>query len=208
MHFFKSPEGGALPDDQIEILIDEDANRNEILSRMHGLFKKADENDVVMMYYSGHGLEGNLIPSDFDGRANVIKGSEIRKIIDESKARHKVCFIDACHSGQMLAARGSFFESYDKYYATFNKVDAGSAYLFSSKDREVSLEHSGLRQGIFSHYLIKGLKGEADVNGNKIIDISEIYNFVYSRVKKYSGYTQTPQIAGDFDPMMPVAMIR
>ncbi|MFN0215473.1 MAG: caspase family protein, partial [Saprospiraceae bacterium] len=62
----KSPEGGALSDDQVEILVDEAATRENILKSMRNLFLKADDNDVVLFYFSGHGLEGCFLPVDFD----------------------------------------------------------------------------------------------------------------------------------------------
>ena len=65
--FLKSPEGGALPDEQIRILIDEDATKRNILASAEEVFARADENDVIIMYYSGHGLNGHFVPVDFDG---------------------------------------------------------------------------------------------------------------------------------------------
>ena len=63
--FLKSPEGGALPDKQVRILIDEQATRQNILDAMRTIFLRADENDVVMFYFSGHGLKGaSFIPVD------------------------------------------------------------------------------------------------------------------------------------------------
>ena len=47
--FLKSPEGGALPDKQIRLLIDEDATRSNIIRAMRSVFLKADENDVVLL---------------------------------------------------------------------------------------------------------------------------------------------------------------
>jgi hypothetical protein len=97
----KSPLGGALPDEQIEILVDEGATRENILRTMRRFFLKADENDVIMMYFSGHGLEGCFLPSDFDGYSNKLRHDEVRAIFMESKARHKICIADACHSGSL-----------------------------------------------------------------------------------------------------------
>ena len=78
----------------------------------------------------------------------------------------------------------------------------------SSKSEEYSLEDQGLRSGIFSHYLIRGLKGEADVDGNKIVTIREIYDFVYKNVRIYTSNVQSPTISGKFDFSMPVAVVR
>jgi uncharacterized caspase-like protein len=78
----------------------------------------------------------------------------------------------------------------------------------SSKKEEYSLESEGLRQGIFSHFLIKGLKGDADTNGDKIVSVTELYKYVYGSVRDYTKMAQTPILAGRFDEDMPVGVVR
>ena len=80
--------------------------------------------------------------------------------------------------------------------------------MLSSKKDEYSLEDQGLRQGVFSHYLMRGLKGEANLNHDKIIDITELYNYVQGKVKKYTNGLQSPNISGNYDPKMPVSFAR
>ncbi len=205
--FLKSPEGGALPDEQIRILIDEDATRMKIMSAMRQTFLKADENDVVLLYFSGHGLKGSFLPVDFDGFNNKLQHEDVQSVFNESKAKHKICFADACHSGTLTAMRapGNVLTN---YYNAFEGSRGGTALLLSSKGDEYSLEDQGLRQGIYSHFLIRGLKGEADSNRNKIVTIQELFNFVYKKVTTYTANAQTPTITGNYDKNMPVAAVR
>lgn len=206
--FLKSPEGGALPDDQIRVLIDDDANRANIIRTMRQVFLQADENDVVVLYYSGHGLPGSFLPVDFDGFNNKLQHQDIKDVFGETKAKHKLVLADACHSGSLMAMKAPVQETLKKYYNAFENSKGGTALLLSSKGDEYSLEDKGLRQGIFSHYLIRGLKGEADKNKNKIVTITELFDFVYNKVRVYTGNAQTPTITGEFDPEMPVAVSR
>ncbi|HND88992.1 MAG TPA: caspase family protein, partial [Saprospiraceae bacterium] len=110
--FLRSVEGGQVPENQISILVDEDATRENILKKMREQFLKADQNDVVLLYFSGHGLDGCFLPMDFDGYNNKLRHEEIKKIFQQSKAKHKLCIADACHSGSLnygngnLAAKG------------------------------------------------------------------------------------------------------
>ena len=207
--FLKSPEGGALPDEQIRVLIDEDATRSNILRTMRQVFLKADNNDVVLLYYSGHGLPGYFLPVDFDGFNNKVDHEDVKKIFRDSKAKHKICLADACHSGTLTAMRLAPTEiAIQKFYKAFETSTGGTALMLSSKGDEFSLEDGGLRQGIFSHFLIRGLKGEADKDNNKIVTIKELFEFVYAKVTSYTGNAQTPTITGKFDPNMPVAVRR
>ena len=207
--FFKSPEGGALDDDHIKILIDEDATRERIMNTMNEVFGKAGENDLIMLYFSGHGLKGSFLPIDFDGFNNKIYHEEINRILRNSKAKLKLCIADACHSGSLLAGRGDEIpETLQTFYKSLAQAGPGSALLMSSKSDETSLESKGLRQGVFSHFLIRGLKGEADSNKDALVSIQELYNYIFFNVRAYTGKRQSPLIQGNYDKNMAIAIRR
>lgn len=206
--FLKSPEGGALPDNQIKILVDDMATKEEILGAMEDVYLRADDNDLIMLYYSGHGLEGSFIPYDFDGSKNTLAHDEINSIFKQSRAKHKVCFADACYSGSYANAKGGVMEAVDDYYSKLQTIESSTAIMMSSQQNEMSLEYMGLRQGIFSHFLMRGLKGEADQNQDKTVTIQELFGFVNQNVKSYTANSQTPILAGSFDRKMPVSFVR
>jgi hypothetical protein len=206
--FLKSLEGGALPDEQMRILIDEEATRDNILNTMQDVFGQASPNDLVIFYFSGHGLNGSFLPIDFDGYNNKITHEEIAAAFNKSKAKYKLCLADACHSGSLFAMRSGEEPLLVQYYATLSKSISGTALIMSSKADETSLESAGLRQGVFSHFLIRGLKGEADKNKDKLVSVQEIYDFVFTNVRDYTGNRQSPVIKGTYDPVMPVSMVR
>lgn len=207
--FLKSPEGGALPDDHIKIMIDEAVTYKSVLQELANLSAKADGDDVIMLYMSGHGLDGAYVPSDFDGYKNQIPYDKILQLLDQSSAKHKLFITDACHSGSMLAsARSAYNVSLDNFYDAYSESSGGTAIITSSKKEEVSLEYGGLRQGVFSHFLIKGLKGYADYNKDKLINVSELYNYTSTHVKNYTLGMQHPSITGNYDSNMPVGMVR
>ncbi len=209
--FLKSPEGGALADDHLQVLIDEDATRNKILGALENVFLKAGRNDLVLLYFSGHGLQGSFLPSDFDGFNNKILHEEINSIFQRSQAKYKLCIADACHSGSLLAMKGATTKAENvvsKYYARLAQSAPGTALILSSKSNETSLESSGLRQGVFSHFLIRGLKGEADSNYDKIVTIQELFDYTDYNVRTYTGSRQSPVIKGNYDRNMPAAVVR
>lgn len=207
--FLKSPEGGALSDEQITVLVDEEANKENILSKMNYIFGKAGPNDLVMLYYSGHGLKGSFLPIDFDGYNNKLMHSEINAIMENSRAKYKLLLADACYSGSLFTMRSAEVpDAIQTYYSTLAEAGSGTALIMSSKSEETSLESSEVRQGVFTHFLMRGLKGEADLDGDKIVNINELFDFVYENVRNYSGNRQSPVIKGDYDKKMTVAVIR
>lgn len=207
--FLKSPEGGALKDDQIKILIDEAATKGSITSTMRELFGKAGPNDLIMIYFSGHGLKGSFLPSDFDGFNNKLLHEEINTIFKESPTKYKLCIADACHSGSLLEVRSGTMQTLlQSYYETLAQAQPGTALIMSSKSDETSLESNRLRQGVFSHFLIRGLKGEADKNGNKIVTVQELYEYISENVKVYTNHRQSPVMQGDYDRNMTISVVR
>ena len=206
--FFKSPEGGALDDRHLELLIDERATAANIERALAEKLAIADADDIVVFYYSGHGVDGYFIPVDFDGVHNLLSHKRVEQLFDASSARHKLVMADACHSGGLLAAKAYDSRSTDRLYEAFAKSQGGTALLLSSRTEEVSLEASGLRSGVFSHFVMRGMRGEADANHDKIVTVGELYDYTYGRVRDYTGKRQSPVLSGRFDRGMPVASLR
>ncbi|MBX2815376.1 MAG: caspase family protein [Saprospiraceae bacterium] len=206
--FLKSPEGGAVHDDQIHILVDESATKSNIDNALDEILLRADENDAVFCFFSGHGLSGSFLPIDSDGYQNNLEYEEVKEKLARCKANNKLYVADACYSGSLLAARTGLTKSLELFYNKMNASSGGTAFLVSSKPEEYSLESQGLRQGVFSHYLIKGLKGAADHDLNQIVTVEELFAYVHQHVREYTKNVQTPVLAGQFDRNMPVSMIR
>jgi hypothetical protein len=207
--FLRSPEGGAISKERMVKLIDEEATKDNILNAMQTTFRKAGPNDLVILYFSGHGLRGSFLPIDYDGHNNKLYHEEINAVLKSSPAKHKLCIADACHSGSLLTRRDGTVENMlEDYYEKLASSDPSTALIMSCKSEETSLESNNLRQGVFSHYLIRGMEGEADLNGDGTIGIQELFNFVSSNVRDYTGMRQSPIIQGQYDRNMPIGIIR
>ncbi len=209
--FLKSPQGGALADHQIKIITDDGAEKELIVDAMHQIYEQADTNDVIVFYFSGHGEEGAFLPYDFDGTSNHLWHNEIMEILNQYPARHKLCIADACHAGGMVeevSQRSGVNHVIADYRQAIKSANSGIALFMSSKAQETSLEYKGLRQGVFSYYFIEGLKGKANKNNDNIVNISELFDYVYQQVRNYTGNYQSPVLKGSFDNQMPLSIIR
>lgn len=213
--FYGSPEGGALSKDQKIVLVDGQATKAAILEALKKQFEKAGPNDMAAFYFSGHGLKGAFLPSDYDGtEASKLHHHEIAALMQTSQAKMKLCIADACHSGSFeekvlnAKAGNSASEVVRQLYGAFERSTGGTALFLSSKATESSIENNGLRQGVFSHYLMKGLAGAADRDFDNLVTIEELAAYVTSNVKQYTGGYQNPVIYGDFDQSTPVSAVR
>lgn len=214
--FWKSPEGGALDDEHSEVLVDDAATKSMVTKTMRTVFSKAKQNDLAIFFFSGHGLKGSFLPTDYDGDDIKLYHNEINKILTECPAKNKLVIADACHSGSYIASKGGqdnhpSEENRLQYLSALNNTQPGIVYLLSSMANEESLEVSTLHNSIFTYFVLRGLKGEANVNKDNFVTIKELFDYVYINVTDYAGKlgkVQTPVIKGDYDPNMPVSVVK
>ena len=86
------------------------------------------------------------------------------------------------------------------------------AVMMSCQGDETSMELGSLQQGLFTYYLMEGLGGAANNDGNKYVTIQELYYYVYHKVKDRAAqcrppHKQTPELFGKFDLRLIVAKV-
>lgn len=174
-------------------LLNEKATRQNIISEMRKTFAKATSEDIVVLFYSGHGYPGGF--AVYDGQLTY---TQIRKAMATSKCKNKMIFADACFSGK-IRTNGNSSQS------SLQSAKKANVMLFlSSRSNETSIERKDMQNGFFTTYLQKGLRGGADVNRDRIITAKELYDYVHDGVIKISGGKQHPVMWGKFSDNMPV----
>src|SRR4029079_16114450 len=84
----------------------------------------------------------------------------------------------------------------------------GRAIVTASRTSEVSSELPELGHGIFTYYLVQGLKGAADGNRDGIVSLQELYEYVEQQVTTKSrsvGGNQHPGMKGQVKGGRPLA---
>jgi len=174
------------------LLVDRQATRESILAALRQQFSKAKANDRVILFFSGHGAEGVLVPYDISS-SGFLYHSAIKTIFKNSKASLKMCILDACFSGSFGKPKT------DAPAKTNNTSNTTEVIMFlSSRQNESSGEFGILANGVFTHYLVEGLNGKADLNKDKYITVKELYSFVREEVTEFTKDKQTPVIFGKF----------
>ena len=78
------------------LLTNTDAKRSTIISESQKLFNQAGKNDIVVLFFSGHGYKGGFVT--YDG---YLTYEDVRQLFSGCKARNKMVFADACFSGDI-----------------------------------------------------------------------------------------------------------
>lgn len=207
--FLRSPEGGAIPTQNIINLVDKVATRRNILDSLNAMLGRVTKKDMVIFYFSGHGIKGAFLPIDYDGTyEKVVYHHEIYSALQHSNAQFKMCIADACHAGSMEEQKGLHGNSQTDFYQNSQSVQSDFAMLLSSTSSENSAEADRLQQSVFSYFLIKGLEGLADTNQDKRISIQELFNFVGENVRKFTQNRQSPTLTGQFDRGKIIGIVR
>ena len=88
-NFLKEQKFGKIQEDALVLLTDSSANKENIIDQMQRLYEKADDNDRLILFYSGHGGHRMFLPYDYSkkDKNTHLFHSEIKKIFKNSPAR-------------------------------------------------------------------------------------------------------------------------
>jgi hypothetical protein len=182
---------GLFPSDNVRLVTEREAA--EVLREAEELLRSAQPDDVVLLYYSGHGalsVAGDLLLATRDTRldrplSTAVKASSLSDMVEESSAATTVIILDCCYSGRFKGARGG------------NLAEAlagrGRFVLTSSRGGELADDaHVQNRASMFTHYLVEALRGAADdVDGDGLVGLNEIYRYVHAHLT--AGRRQVPE---------------
>jgi hypothetical protein len=192
------------------------ANAITILGALDELCTAADPQDTIVVFLSGHGFsesggkEGFFCAHFTDPEKLTTTGlslDEVRRRLVASKAKQRMLIVDACRNVPGARTVGAKLEIGEAFRAE------GLGVLFSTSPGTQSLEPRGIDQdaqgrtiqnGIFTHYLLRGLEGDADSNGDGWLTFRELAYHTWSEVKAKTELKQKPYLdwvgeaGGDF----------
>lgn len=210
--FLKSKKGGNVPSTNIVLLTDANASKSNIIAKGKALFAKAKKDDRVIFYFSGHGDKGCFLPYDVSLMGgNMLYFSEVKSIFKAAKCNTKLLFADACFAGSMkknVTQKADWKKALEKGHKSAGNMNI--AVMMSCQGDETSIESPSLQQGLFTYYLMEGLGGAANSDGNKFVTIQELYYYVYHKVQDEAAsrrHKQTPELFGKFDLRLIVAKV-
>lgn len=201
--FLQSAAGGRVPVQNITLLTNRSASKSAILKALR-LFEKATAQDRVIFYFSGHGLTGGFLPYDVSPTdpASILTHQEVKAGFKASASSTKLCIADACLSGSMTA-RQAWSKPVSATMASSNVV-----LMLSSRSMQSSVESGKARGGVFTYFMLEGLKGGADSNRDKIVTIKELYTYLSPRIRRNTPNHQSPLFYGKFSDGLSLSTLR
>ena len=186
----ENPEMGGF--DHVKILIN--PNASEMLEEIENYFRDRQPEDLILFFFSGHGVKDEKRDLFFSARntdkqkgelarAKAVSANFVRETIQWSKAKRKVIILDCCFSG----AFGDFVGKDDGSVDIETQLGAeGVVVLTSSSSTQYSFEQkeSGMLS-LYTRYLVEGMKtGAADENSDGFISVDELHQYASRKVHK------------------------
>ena len=177
------------------------ATRDNILTELRRTCNLATEGDILVFFFSGHGGKDGLCAYDTKNPQTMVRYEEVQQVIRNCKANNKQLFIDACYSGGLRLSSPSTSHSSSSAETSFTNSQ-GIMLFLSSRTNEASIENPWSANGFFTQYLLKGIKGAADTNRDRIISAKELFTYVSSNVTERTNGKQHPVMWGKFNDNM------
>jgi hypothetical protein len=189
------------------VFTDRTATTKNVKDKLVDIFTSNSEDEVIFLFFSGHGRACSKLPNkayfltyDFDPENDYsgVEFSFITDLINESRAKHIFMFMDACKSG--MISRGGKGEAMNTMMLSreWENFMPNRIILTSSSENERSFESDELKNGIFTYFLLEGLRGENE-------NIKELAQYIKEEVRDFcvkGGHKSTCQESMLFMPKL------
>lgn len=208
--------------DHVRHLADSEATADGIREGLRWLAEETSEDDTAIIFFSGHGgrvedalqTANYLIPFDADPKNvkdTAIESAELTSLLQNIPAGRLLVLFDCCHAGGIaeakyaLAPRPEFKAGMDEGFYARLAEGQGRVIIASSRSDEVSWVLPYMQNSLFTHYLLKALRGEGQTRGDGLIRIFDLFDFVSEKVARHDKW-QNPVLKAELENNFPIAL--
>ncbi|MGF1936979.1 MAG: caspase, EACC1-associated type [Nostoc sp. ChiQUE02] len=187
-----NPEMGDFAVADITVL--KNPQKQEIEEAIENLFNNRHKDDLLLFYFSGHGIKddrGQLYLSTratkkLNGKlakSSAVAASFLHNNINDSRSQRQVLILDCCFSGAV--AQGMNVKGVSIINVQDQLGGKGTAILTSSTSTQYSFEQEGSELSIYTRYLVEGIEtGAADKDTDGWISIDELHEYASTKVQE------------------------
>jgi hypothetical protein len=221
-------ERNRVPAENIFLLLNAEATLGNLRSILGTRLRAAaGKGDMVFIFFAGHGaaerdstspdgdgLEKYLLAYDSDPAdlfSTAMPMRDIAVIFNRIRSERLIFIADACHSG----ASGGRTVGTDGIRANISDTflerlagGRGKVIMTASAANEVSIEKDELQHGVFTYYLLDGLRGAADTDRDGAVSVDEAYRYVSEKVPRATGQEQHPMKKGSLEGSLVLVQVQ
>ena len=213
----RDPTYGRFRADHVRLIADSDATAVNIRAGLNWLARSATEDDLAAIYIATHGTAreqdaaGASYVVTYDTDVDSLDGLystaipmvEITTVVrTRIKALKVAVILDTCHSQGALAQTVTIPQSVSPQTLDRIKEGTGRIILAASRTEESSYELAKYGHGLFTYYLLQGLKQQKDA------PLDKIYPWITAQVAREAeanGWKQHPVFSSS-DDISPVVL--
>ena len=228
-----SPQGGRYAPANVKLLLDAQATAANMRDALFGWSRRAIAEDLLTIYFACHGSPESpdkkdnlyLLPYDTDYDRIAATGFPMWDIETAIKrfvqAQRVIVIADACHAGGVgsgfaggfrdvkVVKTGLVNQALGDVGASLSEnksIGKGVAVFTASGNGQLSQEGKrwGSGRGVFTHFLLEGLRGGADYSQDGRVTLGELVPYLSQEVRRATQSGQCPEVAGKFDPAMAI----
>jgi tetratricopeptide (TPR) repeat protein len=173
------------------------------------LLRDRKPGDTVLVAFSGHGLQLTasnrfyFCPADttLSNVRTLVSLQEVYRELERCPASLKIMMADACRNDPFEAAKSRAVGSVPRPTAPQPQAvpaPTGVAAFFACSKGQEAYEYNSLKNGVFFHFVIEGLRGAAAVPGTREVTLPSLRAYVVRKVRAYVRRTehkeQTPEL--------------
>jgi formylglycine-generating enzyme required for sulfatase activity/uncharacterized caspase-like protein len=188
----RDPELAAF--DDVQVLLNESEGKTR--RTVARFFANHKRDDLLLLYFSGHGIrngQGQLFLAASDTEINLLEATSIPAefvtyAMNNSRSQRQLLILDCCNSGAFAygSKSAAVVGKSMGIASAFEGSGFGRVVLTATDATQYAWEGDKLigdtQNSVFTHFLIEGMKGEADRNGDGRIDVDELYEYAYEQV--------------------------
>jgi hypothetical protein len=194
-------KGGLYRDVVVKVLTDGRATKDEIIDGFDWISKETTSKDIAIVFLAGHGVNEKggvyyFLPVNANLeklRRTAVPFTEMKNTVT-SLAGKTILFIDTCHAGNVMGARGAPTDI-TGVVNELASAENGAVVFASSTGRQFSFEDPNWGNGAFTKAVVEGINGKADYTGKGKITINMLDLYISERVKELTKGKQTPTTA-------------
>jgi uncharacterized caspase-like protein len=224
--FLQTSGGGSFATEDMLLLTNEQATLARFRESLSAFVTKPGPDDLLVIFLATHGGPDPMAPQN---RYFVLHDTQYQRLADTGlpmpdlrnylqqnvRAKRMLLLVDTCESAGMMAdptigARGPINNLSNLYLEKLLYREEGRAVITASDVNESSLESSrwGNGHGVFTHFLLEGMRGKADANDDRLVTVGELFRFVRQSVRVETQFNQNPRLLiGDNENLKVAAVI-
>jgi formylglycine-generating enzyme required for sulfatase activity len=189
--------------EDVQVLLNE--RESQIRRSIARFFADRRRDDLLLLYFSGHGIrngQGQLFLAASDTEIAILEATGIPAdfityAMNNSRSQRQLLILDCCNSGAFAhgSKSGSAVGKSMGIASAFEGSGFGRVVLTATDATQFAWEGDQVigetQKSVFTHFLIEGLKGAADRNGDGCVDVDELYEYAYEQVVRRTP-KQTP----------------